>query len=302
MQKEYWFIIIAAILYGAITAGGKFFVNLGLSLYEISLYPMVIMSLFFLIAILLRRQFLFKKNMVPFFIIYGLIGALAILAQFGGIILGVPVAIVALLLYSQPIWTTIFGKMILNEKVTIRKVLAVVVALTGVFLLLRSWGIESISSPIGVIIASLGGIFLSLWIVWGRKSAINDQHYVTTSAGWAFFSVFWLLLLWPIIGLFIQDSNIIRLSMYLPLKYWLYLILFSLLTSIIPSLFFFKGIEKIHALIAGIILLIEPVIATILAYILFAQPIGLNIILGGSMILFSNYLVMREQPEHSSKL
>ena len=139
MQKEYWFIIIAATLYGTITAGGKFFANLGLSLYEISLYPMVIMSLFFFIVILLRRQFLFKKNMVPFFIVYGLIGALAILAQFGGIILGVPVAIVALLLYSQPIWTTIFGKMILNEKVTIRKVLAVVVALIGVFLLLRSW-------------------------------------------------------------------------------------------------------------------------------------------------------------------
>ncbi len=294
MQKEYWFIVIAAILYGAITAGGKFFANLGLSLYEISLYPMVFMSIFFSTVVLARPKFLIRRDMLSFFIAYGLIGALAILAQFRGIILGVPVAVVALLLYSQPIWTTVFGKIILDERVTKRKILAVIVALAGVFILLRSWNVERIGSPTGIIIASLGGIFLSLWIVWGRKSAINNQHYLTANAGWAIFSVLWLLLLWPVIGFFIHDSIIIRLSTDFPLKYWLYLILFAIMTSIIPSLFFFKGIEKVHAFIAGIILLLEPVIATILASILFAQPIGMNILLGGTMILFSNYLAMKE--------
>ncbi len=192
MKKELWFIIIAAILFGTITVGGNFFANLGLSLYEISLYPMIFMSLFFLIIILVRRQYLIKKEMLLFFITYGLIGALTLLAQFGGIILGVPVAIVALLLYSQPIWTTIFGKMILNEKVTVTKILAVVIALAGVLILIRSWNIERAGSSTGIIFATLGGIFLSLWVIWGRKSAINKQHYITTTAGWAIFSAFWL--------------------------------------------------------------------------------------------------------------
>lgn len=294
MKKELWFIIIAAILFGTITVGGNFFANLGLSLYEISLYPMIFMSLFFLIIILVRRQYLIKKEMLLFFITYGLIGALTLLAQFGGIILGVPVAIVALLLYSQPIWTTIFGKMILNEKVTVTKILAVVIALAGVLILIRSWNIERAGSSTGIIFATLGGIFLSLWVIWGRKSAINKQHYITTTAGWAIFSAFWLLLFWPFANFVAQDSIFIRLSMDLPLNYWLYIMFFTLIASIIPSLFFYKGIQESEAFIAGIILLIEPISATILASILFAQPIGLNIILGGGLILFSNILATQE--------
>lgn len=294
MQKEHWFVIIAAIFYGTITVGGKFFADLGLSLYEISLYPMIFMSLFFLILILLHRQYLFREDMLPFFLVYGLIGALAILSQFGAIILGIPVAVVALLSYSQPIWTTAFGKMILDESVTARKILAVAIALAGILLLLRSWNIERVGSPAGITLAILGGAFLSLWIIWGRKSGINNQHYVTTTAGWAFFSVFWLFLLWPVVGFFAQDSAIIRLSTEFPLKYWLFLMAFAFFACIIPALFFFRGVQRIDATTAGIILLMEPVSATTMASILFAQPIGLNIILGGGLILSSNYLAIRE--------
>lgn len=296
MQREHWLVIIAAIFYGTITVGGKFFADLGLSLYEISLYPMVFMSLFFSIVVLLRRQYLFKKEMLSFFLFYGLIGALAILLQFGAIILGVPVAVVALLLYSQPIWTTVFGKLMLDERVTARKISAVAVAFAGVSLLLRSWNIERVGSPAGIILATLGGIFLSLWIIWGRKSGINNQHYITVTAGWAFSSVLWLLLLWPVIRLFIQDSAIIGLSVGFPLKYWLLLVIFAFIACIIPALFFFKGVQKIDAFIAGIVLLMEPVSATIMASILFAQPIGLNILLGGSLILSSNYLALQKHP------
>ncbi|MBU4492316.1 MAG: hypothetical protein KKD69_07635 [Euryarchaeota archaeon] len=49
-----------------------------------------------------------------------------------------------------------------------------------------------------------------------------------------------------------------------------------------------------HASIAGIVLLLEPVSAIILAAIFFTQPIGLNIISGGTLILFSNYLVIHK--------
>jgi drug/metabolite transporter (DMT)-like permease len=43
-------------------------------------------------------------------------------------------------------------------------------------------------------------------------------------------------------------------------------------------------------------LLLEPVSATLLAAILFSQPIGLNILSGGGLILLSNYLII-SKPE-----
>jgi drug/metabolite transporter (DMT)-like permease len=294
MEKEYWFVLIAAILYGTIIAGGHFFVILGLSLFEISLYRVLFISLILLPVVLIKRELLIRKRMFFFFIVYGLIGALLELSQFGGIALGVPVAVVALLLYSQPIWTIIFGKLILNERITIRKILAVLIALSGVFIILKSWGIESPRSLAGVISSLLGGVLLSLWIIWGRISSTNNQHYVTTTFGWTAFSVLWLLLLWPIASIFITEPIVIRMSTDFQLAYWSYLAIFASIGGVIPHLFFYRGVQRVQAGVAGIILLLEPVSATVLAAILFNQPIGVNIIIGGALILVSNYLVIRK--------
>lgn len=289
--------MLAAILYGTITVGGQFFANLGLSLYEISLYAILFVSLILLPVVLIKRQYLIKREMLPFFIIYGFIGALLELTQFGGIVLGVPVAVVALLLYSQPIWTTLFGKLMLREQITNRKVLAVVFALAGVVLLLKPWNIESVGPIAGIISALLGGLFLSLWVIWGRKSGIDKKHFITTTFGYTSFSVVWLLLMWPIVAFFIHEPNITRLSINFPFQYWLYFLIFALISGVIPHSFFYKGIKKIHASAAGIILLLEPVSAIILAVILFTQPIGFNILSGGALILFSNYLIRPPKPK-----
>ena len=291
MEKEYWFVILAAILYGTITAGGQFFVNLGLSLYEISLYSVTAVSLILLPIILIKRKYLIKKELLLFFVIYGLIGGLLQLAQYGGLILGVPVAIVALLLYSQPIWTTVFGKLMLKEAITLKKIAAVAIAIAGVAVLLKPWDIISVGPILGIISALLGGVLLSLWVIWGRKSGINKQHYITTTIGYTGFSAIWLLLIWPIVNFLIREPTITRLSINFPLQYFVYLIIFAIIAGVIPHSLFYKGVQKIHASVAGIILLLEPVSAMILAAILFLQPISLNVISGGALILFSNYII-----------
>jgi len=39
MEQGYWFVVISGILSGTIAFGGKFFVNMGLSLYQIAVLP-----------------------------------------------------------------------------------------------------------------------------------------------------------------------------------------------------------------------------------------------------------------------
>jgi drug/metabolite transporter (DMT)-like permease len=233
--------------------------------------------------------------MILFFIVFGLIGAFQNVTQYAGIVLGVPVAIVVLLLYTQPIWTVIFGRFMLKELITRRKVIAVVIALAGIVLLLKPWSAGSVGSAVGIMSALLGGAFLSLWIIWGRKSGIAKHHYLTIMATYSTFAVLWLLLMWPAFSFFIHESSIIRFSAGFPAIYWVYLVIFALVSGVVPESFFFTGIQKIQASIAGIILLLEPVSAAILAWIFFTQPIGLNILSGGALILFSNYLVIHKK-------
>jgi len=201
--------------------------------------------------------------------------------------------IVALLLYSQPIWSTLLGKFILHEKITKIKSIAVAIAFLGVFILIKPWDIASVGPTKGIVVSLLGGIFLSLWVIWGRKSGINKQHFITTSFGYSGFSLIFVILSWPLIFLFVRDPTIIRFDLSI-IKYFFYFLIFALTAHVIPHMLFYKGVKKIQASIAGIILLLEPVSATILAMFFFIQAISINILIGGLLILLSNYLIIKK--------
>ena len=291
MEKEYGFVIISGILFGTLVFGGQIFVNLGLSLYELSIFSLIF-SFVILPLIIFKKECRFKKSMIGLFLIMGLFGGITRLSQFGAIVLGAPVAIVVLLLYTQPLWTVIFSKLFLQEKITKNKVLTIILVLAGVIVLVNPFSITNIGNLSGMIVALIGGISLSGWIVYGRKSGLKKYNYITTTFGYVIFMLLFLIISYPIIYLFTQDPSIIRLSPDLPIIMWCYLFVFMIISELMPYLLFFRGVKKVPASSAGIILLLEPVIASFLAVALLNQPITLNMLLGGSVILISNYLVI----------
>jgi DME family drug/metabolite transporter len=291
-----WLIATSAILYGTVTVGGTLLYRAGFSLYEISLYPMVLTNLSCLPLLLMVPSYTPKTQMIPFFVVYGLIGALAELAQFGGIVLGVPVATVSLLLYSQPIWTSFFGKLLLHEPITIRKIVAIAAAVLGVLILTHP-GARGRASARGLAFAIMGGVFVALWIIWGRKSGISAQHQVTTTVGWSAFSSLWLLALWPLFHLATKDETLSRLSFAFAPHYWLLLLTFAWCAGVLPSLLLFRGLKAVHASTAGVILLLEPLSACILGVFVLHQSLGLQTLQGGSLILFGNLVLSAEKSQ-----
>jgi drug/metabolite transporter, DME family len=292
MRKEYLLLIISGTLYGTITAGGQYFVNLGFSLYEITFFRILSVMVLTLPIIAVRPNLFLNRKQIPFFILYGLIGALLGLCMFGGLIFGVPVSIVALLLYTQPIWTTILGKYILNESVTLRKTLSVTVGIVAIFVLFYSWNVNFTGSKIGILISLAGGFLLSLWIIMGRKTGISKIHFVTTIFGWKIFTLLWLLILYPLFNLITQDPSIINIRYSLTGTYILYFIIFAFVGGLLPHILFYKSITTVNASEAGIILLLEPLSASIIAIILFGQYLSFHTVIGGILILISNYVLL----------
>jgi drug/metabolite transporter (DMT)-like permease len=289
-SKSQWSIACSAALYGTVTVGGEFFRQLGLSLYEVSLYPLAIT--FLIVFPFSMKKYATRREMLPFFVSYGFIGALVQLLQFGGIVLGVPIATVSFLLYMQPIWTTLLGKLLLRERITLHKGLAVVLATCGVLVLIQGEGVRGDVS--GIFSAILGGVFLALWVIWGRKSGLRRQHYLTATAGWSGSSSAWLLVLWPLFFVMTRNPAMSRLSLSFPLRYWIFLTVFAVVAGVLPSLLFFRGLQTVPASTAGIILLLEPVTASLMAALFFKQPLGLHTVSGGSLILLSNFLLLGE--------
>ncbi|HEX3554017.1 MAG TPA: DMT family transporter [Thermoanaerobaculia bacterium] len=289
-------IAAAAVLFGTVTVGGSFFHQSGFSLYEIALYPLILTFLLLVPVLVRGGRYALRREMLPFFAVYGLIGALAELAQFGGIVLGVPVATVSLLLYTQPIWTSLLGKLLLQERITGRKTLAVVLAFAGAVVLIRGeLGIGGAVRDVrGIAAATLGGVFVALWVIWGRKSGIHQRHSVTTTLGWSAFSSAWLIVLWPVFFALTRDRALSRLSLSFDVKYWSFFAVFALIAGVLPSLLLFRGLQTVPASTAGILLLLEPVSASLMAALFFRQPLGVHTLAGGFLILLSNFLLAGE--------
>jgi drug/metabolite transporter (DMT)-like permease len=291
--EAYALLVITGILWGTITVSSQFLTNLGLSLYEISIYIVIFSTLMLAPVVLIRRKYLFKRKDMKFFLVYGLIQALLQIFQIGGVVLGSPVAIIAFLLYTQPVYTIIFGKFFLSEKISKRKLVAVIITLTGLLVLLKPWSVQNIGNIVSISFGILGGIFLSLWIVYGRMSGLNKKHPLMSNFGMTFFALIWLIVFIPFISL-VNNPSVIKFVAY-PTEYWVYLVIFSFISFVLPGSLFYRAAQKVPASTAGVIVLLEPVIATLLASFLFSQEITLNIVLGGFLILLSNYLVVSEK-------
>lgn len=292
IKKEYYFVFSASVLSGTVVFGAKFLSEMNLSFYQIALFPLLFTLLF--LPILLIPKYQIKQGHFKILILYGFISSIATFNEYIPVILGVPVALVVLLLYTQPIWTAIFGKVFLNEKISKYKILAIILVLIGVVILVNPFTINQIGSLKGVMIALLGGVTLSAWIIMGRVSSLNDIHPFSTQITYTFFIFIFLILYYPFFKQF-ASPEFTKISFGLPLVIWLAIIAYELLSRILPHILYFFGARKVESSDSGIIFLIEPVIAALLAAWFLQEAITLNIVTGGSFIVLANYINLKNK-------
>ena len=120
---------------------------------------------------------------------------------------------------------------------------------------------------------------------------MRNQHTITTTFGYAFFSGVWLLLFHPLFSQLITDSQFTRLDFSVYPDYFWAVAAFALFAQVVPACLVFWGMQKIEASTAGILLLLEPVSAALLAWFIFQEPLTANIWFGGGLILLANYIL-----------
>ncbi len=295
MEKEYWMVIFAAILSGLVVFGAGFFSEMGLSFYEISfLHGLFIFLL--LPFIIFKKECRIKKSMFRFFATYGLLAFIANFTEFLPVVLGVPVAVVVLLLYTQPLWTVLISKVFLKEHISKIKYFSTFLVIIGVIIVVNplSANLNNISI-LGIMLSTIGGLIISLWIILGRVAGKRDYHPVTTKFGYYLFNLIYLALFYPLFVFFVGDISFSRLSFIQSIDIWIYLFLYAIGTILFSHLLYYYGAKKVPASTSGIIFLLEPVVAGILASVVLGQIIGLNVMIGGSIIILSNYLVLRNE-------
>lgn len=288
----YLYVAIAGMLAGMIVFGGQVLQGFGLSAVEISLFPYILSALFLLPFLIGYKLIKINPKRLPLLVLWGVVSTGTVIGQYFSLYFGIPVAMVVLLLYSQPLWTTLICRFGFKEKVSLREIIACIIVLIGVVTLVNPFGMSGSYNAIGIVLALFGGLSLSGWIIGGSLLGKSGNNPLNSQFWGLIFGVISLLILVPFFRLSGLSPEITNLRIGFGSSIWIIMILFSLLAVNLCHLFYLQGSKRIPTVHSGIMMLLEPVVGTLLATIFLDQPLTLNIIIGGFLILVANYLVV----------
>ena len=293
LWMSYLAVVLAGILNGFLVFGGKVMSLNGFSLLEILIIPNLIalIVLFFFIKPEYKK-FYSAPAWITFLYFISLI--MIQVAEFVPLFLGLSVSLTVFLLYTQPLWTSLISIFFLGEPFTRKDGGMIASMLAGLVFLLSPWEGFHFSLA-GFIIALLGGIALSGWVV------INGAYYTKKDIKpltITFFSCAYqslpFLAAAPLIVKYFPNPAISGLPLDHSALAITLVVLYAFTVYIGAQFLFYIAGKRINSIYLGFILLLEPVTATLLDIVFLNTHLTWNILVGGLLIVGTNaYLVLK---------
>ena len=189
------------------------------------------------------------------------------------------IAASTVLVTTTPIWVGLFSWWWYREKLTWRNIAGIAIASIGGIVLATadSSAADNYSNPnLGNVLALIGAIMSSLYIIFGsqaQRRGFSIGNYIAIAYSTAALCLLPLPLLY--------DTSYLG---YTPLVY-LYVFLMALMSQVIGHTSFNWAVRWISPTLVSLSLLFEPVIASLVAVVVFKEIPTIGLLLGGVIIL-----------------
>jgi drug/metabolite transporter, DME family len=166
------------------------------------------------------------------------------------------VATAIILQYTAPVWVLLYTVARGLQKPSLRRVMAVILALSGIALVIGIFGTGGFRlDTIGVTAAMLAAFSFAFYNIGGHSVLTRYDRwtvllYVILSA-----SLFWIV---------INPPWKIAAAHYSPAQ-WLFLLVFSLISVLAPFAFYFAGLQHLEPTRAIVVSCLEPVFSIVIA-------------------------------------
>ncbi len=273
-------IITASVLWGLAGILAKMIT--GMPARSIIFYRVAFASIIFFIALLISGNLNLIKlgDKKMYLLLFAMLQAATMMAYFVSI-LNASVSVAVLLLYTAPVYVTLFSPRLLKESSTKKGIIALVLSFAGVVLIVNPGKLEFSMYSIGILAGIISGIAYAFQIMTSKYLSLRYSGY--TQAFWGF--VIAMLILLPV-GMMPLDVVFRNMN---------YLVLLAIFPTILAVSLYFNGLKKVRAQSASILGLIEPVSAVILAVLILGEQISTHELIGGALILVGAALVMKEK-------
>jgi drug/metabolite transporter (DMT)-like permease len=268
-------VLLAGMGFGFLGIFGRFAFASGISVGELLTLRFTLAAIILWISILLIKPSLIHLPPKQILIssMLGTLGYASFSNLYFQAIKGVSVAIAAILLFTFPIFVNLGSHFILGDKIKKREWILLISVMLGLILLL--WG-EMTINKISSIFYGLGAaLFYSIYILVSGKlqkdvRPISSSLYVITATA----ITLWLF----------NFESILPISAYS--NFQLIIVLgIALLCTIMPLTLFLSGMQKMTSSQASITATIEPVTASLAAFIFLGETLRLYQILGALIVI-----------------
>ncbi|EEL73577.1 DMT family transporter [Bacillus cereus] len=179
---------------------------------------------------------------------------------------------------ATPAFMVIFAALILKEKLTARRLLSTIIATIGVIIVI-GWDIEIGSYFIGTIILVGAAITWALLSIYVKIASIQFSSLVITTYA-IFFSLFFItpFMIWEL-----QAASIGTVNTYVILG-----VLYLGIVSTAGAFFLWnKGLELLDASIGSLFFFFQPIVGSLLGWLLLNETLNSNFFIGCILIICS---------------
>ena len=273
---KYLYVFAAGSLWGIISLFLKPMLNLGFSQIQTVTLRCLVAAAVLGVYMLIKDKslFRFKLRDIWCFLGTGLVSLMffSICYFYSMTYNGVCVAVI--LLYTSPVFVMLLSLPLFKEKITYKKLIAVVLTVAGCVFVSGAAGGQSIGF-VGIVLGICSGLGYALYSIFSRYALQRNYNSMTIS--------FYTFLFCGLGCL--PFASPVSMALSLSPKAVLYSLGLGVVCCVMPYILYTKGLEYVDNTRASVIVAVEPVVASLIGVFVYNESVTAVKLLGVALVL-----------------
>lgn len=285
----YMLALAAAVIWGSLGIFAKL-------IYAYGINPVVLVSLrssLAFIALLISlvianpSQLRIEAKDIPFFAVFGFVGITLNHLSYFEALKRTSATTAVIILYTAPAFVALGAAVFFGERLTKTKIVALVMAFAGCFLVAGGYDRELISlNPAGIILGLIAAITYASYTLLSKYALRKYSSWTTVLYAFGFGGFFLICF---------AGRNLTQIQAFPPVA-WLLILCLVLGPTLAAYVLYVLALRYIDAADAGIICMAEPAATTLLAFVVLGETLAGWQLVGAALVLAGIFLIQVRKP------
>jgi len=290
----YLMVAVAATLFAVNGTVSKVVLGSGLSSVELTQIRSTgaAVGLLVFLGLFARARLRVGRRELLFLVLFGVTGVAFVQWLYFVAIEHLPVGIALLIQFLAPLFVALFARFVYHERIRSRIWIALALCIVGLAVIVQVWSGLAFST-IGITAALAASFALTAYILMAERERRHRDPVSLSFYGFLFAALFWAIVQplwrfpWDVLGESVSlQGNLAEHSA----PVWLLVAFVVVVGTMITFSLLTGALKHIPATRASIVATLEPVIATVVAWLWLGETFGTAQLIGGAVVLAGIFL------------